>query len=178
MDKSAEKLFELEEIAPRANTINALGNGKTYTGHSRRRHILGATRIMTNKVNTEGLTKLKDAEEKRLEKEHLKEKKKKDTEDKQNAKLRNEQMWRLERTQYEIQRGGWEIECRRILDEWNLARDAVRVAKMQNPKTRIPKKPKLPPSAKMYFRLIWLIRLIQLISLISQISPVIPTEGL
>ena len=95
---------------------------------------------MTNKAITEGLAKLKEAEERRLEKEHLKEKKK----ILKKSATQNEQTWRLEKTQYEIQRGGWEMECRRILDEWNLARDAARVAKMQNPKTQIPKKSKLP----------------------------------
>ena len=143
MDKSEEKRFELQEIAPRATTLNSLRNGKVRTAPSRRRHIPRATRIMDDKAIAEGLARLKKAEEKKIEKQRLIEERKKNIEDKRNAKRRADQLYRIEMVAYKIDRDAWETNCRKIEEDWQLTRDAARAAK-----TRVPKKPQLPPKPK------------------------------
>ena len=140
-DTANEKVCKHRDIAPRAHTLNALRNGKTRMRvPAGRRHIPGAGRVMTGKVIASGLQQLEEAEAKKAEKQQLAEERKRAAERKRERKLAAERQWKMEKTQYEIEKNIWEMDCRLIEEKWQTEREAAKVAKV-----RIPKKPKLPP---------------------------------
>ena len=68
-DTANEKVCKHRDIAPRAQTLNALRNGNTRMRvPAGRRHIPGAGRVMTEKVIASGLQQLEEAEAKKAKK--------------------------------------------------------------------------------------------------------------
>ena len=145
VDIASEKVCEYRDIAPRAHTLNALRNGKTWLKVAGRgRHIPGAARVMTEKEIRSGLEQLFRAEEKNAEKEHLTEERKKAAELKRIVKNAVETQWKLEKLEYEMAKDRWELECSIIEHDWDLAKEAAKAAR-----EKAPKKPQMPPTQKM-----------------------------
>ncbi|RPB18389.1 hypothetical protein L211DRAFT_874882 [Terfezia boudieri ATCC MYA-4762] len=145
IDFAEEKVTKYRDIAPHAETLNKLRDGKIRKTRKRSRHV-GEARVLTYQYVNEGIKKLADTEAAKAERRRIAKEKKKVAEEKRVTKEALDKQWRYDLQQYQaVEIPVWQAECAEIDQAW-AASKAIAVA--NGGSKRIGKKPSYPTRPK------------------------------
>ena len=144
VDLVTTKLAAYRDIAPRAETLNKLRNGKTRKNRGPSRQV-GTGRVLSRKLLNEGLKKLEIAEAARAAREKAALERKLAAEERKNAKQALDKQYKLDLDAYVDQIDAWKKEVAALDAAWKEQRDEARLAHRRPPKKPTPpSRPKRP----------------------------------
>ena len=144
VDLVTTKLAAYRDIAPRAETLNKLRNGKTRKNRGPSRQV-GTGRVLSRKLLNEGLKRLEIAEAARAVREKAAFERKLAAEERKNAKQALDKQYKLDLDAYADQIDAWKNEVAALDAAWREQRDEARLAHRRPPKKPTPPtRPKRP----------------------------------
>ena len=144
VDLVTTKLAAYRDIAPRAETLNKLRNGKTRKNRGPSRQV-GTGRVLSRKLLNEGLKRLEIAEAARAAREKAAFERKLAAEERKNAKQALDRQYKLDLDAYADQIDAWKNEVAALDAAWREQRDEARLAHRRPPKKPTPPtRPKRP----------------------------------
>lgn len=145
LDFAMEKVTKYRDIMPQAETLSKLRTGKVRREKTRSRYIPGQGRVLSHKHVNEGLKRLKEMEEERLNRQRVMEYRKRIAEEKKAAKESLEKQWKTD-LQYhnDVVIPEWEAACAEINREWLELTGGSRGYGKKPPHPAKPKRPLKP----------------------------------
>ena len=146
IDFAGEKITKHRDIAPRADTLKKLRNGKVRKERIRSRHIPGEARVLSYQHINDGLKKLEDGDAEKVKKQQLAEERRRASEERKIMRETLLAQWKIdlqEHTQTMVPQ--WQAECTEIDADWAAAKQ---IAGRSTKKPAYPSRPKRPIKPK------------------------------
>ena len=142
-----EKVTKYRDILPRAETLNKLRTGKVRKEKKMRgKRITGEARVLSYQHVNDGLKKLEEDEQARIERQRNAEERRRIAEERKANQEAKEAQWKVDVQHYEdVELPGWQDECNEINAVWAIAKRSGQRGKRPPypPRPKRPLKPRL-----------------------------------